>query len=451
MTELVVRAGLLVTGAGEELSSGWVRAVDGEIAEVGSGDLPRGADETLDEPGCVLVPGLVNAHDHLYQWGTRGLAATEGLFGWLRTLYPIWAGLDAEVAGAAARAAIARLLRSGCTLTSDHHYVFPRGREGILEALVGAARELGIRFQPSRGSMSLGASQGGLPPDEIVESHDAILAATEDAVAALHDPAPGSMCRLSVAPCSPFSVTLDLLRDSAELARRHGLRLHTHLAETVDEEAYCQERFGKRPVELLDDVGWLGPDVWVAHAIHLADAEVSRLGATRTGVAHCPSSNERLGAGACRVADLLDAGAPVGLGVDGAASNEDANLAGEVRQALLLARLRAALLGQSGAAATLTPRGAWDLAWGGAACLGRDDVSAIVPGRRCDVALFRVDDLVHSGMPDPLEALALASPPGADTVVVEGRVVVREGRLLTADEDALARELADASRRMQHA
>jgi cytosine/adenosine deaminase-related metal-dependent hydrolase len=451
MTELVVRAGLLVTGAGEELSTGWVRAVDGEIAEVGSGDLPRGADETLDAPGCVLVPGLVNAHDHLYQWATRGLAPTEGLFGWLRTLYPIWAGLDADVAGAAARAAIARLLRSGCTLTSDHHYVFPRGREGILEALVGAARELGIRFQPSRGSMSLGASQGGLPPDDVVESHDAILAATEDAVAALHDPAPGSMCRVSVAPCSPFSVTLDLLRDSADLARRHGLRLHTHLAETVDEEAYCRERFGKRPVELLDDVGWLGPDVWVAHAIHLADPEVARLGATGTGVAHCPSSNERLGAGACRVADLLDAGAPVGLGVDGAASNEDANLAGEVRQALLLARLRAALLGQPGSAAALTPRRAWDLAWGGAACLGRDEVGAIVPGRRCDLALFRVDDLVHAGMPDPLEALALATPAGAETVVVEGRVVVREGRLVTADEDALARDLADASRRLQHA
>lgn len=451
MTELVVRGGLLVTGAGEELSSGWVRAVDGEIAEVGSGDLPRGTDETLDAPGCVLVPGLVNAHDHLYQWATRGLAATEGLFGWLRTLYPIWAGLDADVAGAAARAAIARLLRSGCTLTSDHHYVFPRGREGILEALVGAARELGIRFQPSRGSMSLGASQGGLPPDDIVESHDAILAATEDAVAALHDPAPGSMCRLSVAPCSPFSVTLDLLRDSADLARRHGLRLHTHLAETVDEEAYCRERFGKRPVELLDDVGWLGPDVWVAHAIHLADPEVARLGATGTCVAHCPSSNERLGAGACRVGDLLAAGVSVGLGVDGAASNEDANLAGEVRQALLLARLRAALLGQPAAAAALSPRRAWDLAWGGAACLGRDDVGAIVPGRRCDLALFRVDDLVHSGMPDPLEALALATPAGAEAVVVEGRVVVREGRLVTADEDALARDLADASRRLQHA
>jgi cytosine/adenosine deaminase-related metal-dependent hydrolase len=299
--------------------------------------------------------------------------------------------------------------------------------------------------------MSLGQSQGGLPPDEVVEDHDAILAATEAAVAALHDPAPGSMCRVSVAPCSPFSVTLDLLRDSAALARRYGLRLHTHLAETLDEEAYCRERYGKRPVELLDDVGWLGSDVWVAHGIHLAPDEVARLGATGTGVAHCPSSNQRLGAGACPVAGLREAGAPLGLGVDGAASNEDANLAGEVRQALLLARVRAAMLGQPDAAGALSPRQAWELAWGGAACLGREDVGAIVPGRRCDVALFRVDDLVHAGLPDPLEALALAPPAGAEAVLVEGRVVVREGRLVTADEDRLGRELASASRRLQRA
>lgn len=449
MTSLLVRAGLVVTGAGGEVASGWVLVRDGAVAAVGAGDAPP-ADETVDLPGCAALPGLVNAHDHLYQWSTRGYAPNAGLFAWLGTLYPVWAEIDADNVRAAARAAMGRLLLSGCTLTSDHHYVFPRGRAGIFDALVESARELGIRFQPCRGSMSLGRSQGGLPPDEIVEEHDAILADTERVVARYHDAGPGSMCRVSVAPCSPFSVTPELMRDSAALARRLGLQLHTHLAETVDEEAYCRERFGRRPLELLEDLGWTGSDVWFAHGVHFAPDEVERLGATRSGVAHCPSSNMRLGSGACPVGELVAAGARVGLGVDGSASNEDYHLAGEVRQALLLARLRAAMLGRLDAAAAMSAREAWRLATaGGAECLGRDDVGTLEPGRRADIALFRVDDLLHAGMNDPLEALALAPPARAEMVIVEGRVVVRQGRLLNVDEEELARSIRAAGGRLR--
>jgi cytosine/adenosine deaminase-related metal-dependent hydrolase len=451
MSSLVVRAGLLVTGHGAEIEGGWLLCRDGFIAERGSGPAPR-ADERLDLPGCVALPGLVNAHDHLYQWATRGYAADKGLFGWLTTLYPIWAGLDAEVVSAAARAAIGRLLLSGCTLTTDHHYVFPAGTQGIFEALVDAARDLGIRFQPCRGSMSLGRSQGGLPPDLLVEDADHILADTEALAGRHHDPAPGSMCQVVVAPCSPFSVTLELMRESADLARRLGLRLHTHLAETVDEEAFCLERFGRRPLELMEDLGWLGPDVWFAHGVHFSGAEVERLGASGTGIAHCPSSNMRLGSGACPVPELLAAGVPVGLGVDGSASNEDCSLSGEVRQALLLARLRAALLGRPDAAAALDPRTVWRMASaGGARCLGREDCAGLAPGLCADVALYRVDDLLHRGMADPLEALALAPPARAEAVVVNGRVVVREGRLLTADEESLGIGLEAAARTLREA
>jgi cytosine/adenosine deaminase-related metal-dependent hydrolase len=300
--------------------------------------------------------------------------------------------------------------------------------------------------------MSLGRSRGGLPPDSIVEDEDAILADTEDLIARFHDPAPGSMCRVVVAPCSPFSVSPALMRDSAALARRRGVRLHTHLAETRDEELFCRQRFGMRPLELMEELGWTGDDVWFAHGVHLDEMDVRRLSESRTGVAHCPSSNMRLGAGACPVADLVRAGARVGLGVDGAASNEDANLAGEVHQALLLARVRAAMLGRDDAAEALDAGTAWSLAsGGGAACLGRDDCGALEVGRCADVTLYRLDDLAHSGIEDPLEALALAPPARAWAVVVNGRVVVREGRLLTADEEELAREIRDASRRLREA
>jgi len=437
----LLKAGLVYTGS-REIENGWVHVRHGEILEVGSGPGPT-AGEVVDEPNCVAMPGLVNAHDHMYQWATRGYVPDGTLFEWLRALYPVWARMEAAAVRVAARAAIAKLLLSGCTLSTDHHYVFPRGRPGIFEALVETARELGIRFHPCRGSMSLGESKGGLPPDSVVEEHDAILADTEEMIRRYHDPKPGSMCRVVVAPCSPFSVTPELMRDSAALARRHGVRLHTHVAETLDEERFCVEKFGMRPYELMEDLGWSGDDVWYAHGIHLSDAEVSRVSEVKTGIAHCPSSNMRLGAGACRVADLVRAGARVGLGVDGSASNEDANLAMEAHQALLLARVRAS------SAQALDAREAWRLATrGGAECLGRDDCGSLEAGKRADIACFRIDDLAHAGIKDPLAGLALAPPARAQTVIVNGRVVVREGRLLTADEGEIAREIAATSARL---
>ncbi len=444
---LLIRAGLVFTGD-RELEGGWVFARDGMIAEVGSGDAPP-ADEVVDSPNCVAVPGLVNAHDHMYQWATRGYEPDGTLFEWLRALYPVWARIDAEIVRVAARAAMSRLLLSGCTLSTDHHYVFPRGQAGIFEALVETARELGLRFHPCRGSMSLGESKGGLPPDSVVEDEDAILADTEAMIKRFHDPKPGSMCRVAVAPCSPFSVTPQLMRESASLARRHGVRLHTHLAETLDEERFCIDRFGRRPLELMEELGWTGDDVWYAHGIHLDDAEVDRVAEAKTGIAHCPSSNMRLGAGACRVEDLVLAGARVGLGVDGAASNEDANLAVEMHQALYLARMKAAIQGRIDAPAALDARGAWRLATkGGAECLGREDCGTLEVGKCADVALYRVDDLAHAGVADRLAGIALAPPARASAVIVNGRVVVFDGRLLTADEDAIAREIAATSARL---
>jgi cytosine/adenosine deaminase-related metal-dependent hydrolase len=440
VTSVLIRAGLLFTGD-REIEGGWVLARGGMIAEVGSGDAPP-ADEVINGSNCVAVPGLVNAHDHMYQWATRGYVPDGTLFEWLRALYPVWARIDADIVRAAARAAMSRLLLSGCTLSTDHHYVFPRGQAGIFEALVEAARELGLRFHPCRGSMSLGESKGGLPPDSVVEDEESILADTESIIKRFHDPKAGSMCRVAVAPCSPFSVTPELMRESAALARRHAVRLHTHVAETLDEEKFCLERFGKRPVELMEDLGWTGNDVWFAHGIHLDDAEVDRVAETKTGIAHCPSSNMRLGAGACRVAELIRAGARVGLGVDGSASNEDSNVAMEVHQALLLARV-------NGGPKALDARGALRLATkGGAECLGRDDCGALEVGKCADLALYRVDDIHHAGMADMLAGLALAPPARAEFVVVDGKVVVRDGRLLTADEDEVARDIAATSARL---
>jgi cytosine/adenosine deaminase-related metal-dependent hydrolase len=446
---LLVKAGLVVTGAGQELKGGWLLAREGWIAQVGAGTAPP-ADEVLDLPSCVAMPGLVNAHDHMYQWATRGYMPDGTLFEWLRALYPVWARINADTVRVAARAAMAKLLLSGCTLSSDHHYVFPRGQSGIFEALVDTARELGLRFHPCRGSMSLGESKGGLPPDSVVEDEDLILADTEEKIRRFHDPQPGAMCRVVVAPCSPFSVTPELMRDSAALARRHGVHLHTHLAETLDEERFCVERFGRRPLELMEDVGWTGGDVWFAHGIHFNDAEVDRVAETSTGIAHCPSSNMRLGAGACRVEDLVRVRARVGLGVDGSASNEDANIAVEVHQALLLARTRAAMLGRIDAPTALDARSAWRIATaGGAACLGREDCGTLEPGKCADVALFRIDDLAHAGLNDSLAGLALAPPARADTVIVNGKIVVRDGRLLTADEDEVARDIGAVSRQLR--
>jgi cytosine/adenosine deaminase-related metal-dependent hydrolase len=397
----------------------------------------------VDGTGCLLTPGLVNTHQHLYQWATRGLAVDATLFEWLTALYPVWAGIDEEVVRAASAAALGWMARTGCTTSTDHHYVFPASGGDLLAAEIGSAAAVGLRFHPTRGSMDLGASQGGLPPDSVVEDLDTVLAATEAAITRFHDPADDSMVRVAVAPCSPFSVTGKLMTEAAALARRHGVRLHTHLAETDDEESFCQARFGATPTEYVDSLGWLGDDVWMAHAVHLDDAAVARFAATGTGVAHCPSSNARLGAGIARTRDLIDAGVPVGLGVDGAASNEAGSLLEELRHAALFARAR-------GGPAAMSVREALRLAtYGGAQVLGRAaEIGSIEVGKLADLALWRVDSLPHAGIADPVAALALASPPPLELLLVDGRPVVEHDRLVTVDEEELARDAAAASRRL---
>jgi cytosine/adenosine deaminase-related metal-dependent hydrolase len=431
----------VITGAGDVGTRGHVAFEGDRIVSAGVGEPPEG--ERIDASGFVATAGLVNCHHHLYQWATRGRAQDATLFAWLVELYPTWARIDGGVERAAARAGLAALLLSGCTTASDHHYVFPRGAGDLLEAEIEVARELGIRFHPCRGSMDLGMSSGGLPPDEVVEDRDEILAACADAIDRWHDPSPGSMLRIALAPCSPFSVTRELMRETAELARARGVRLHTHMAETVEEEAYCKELFGMRPVEYLEELGWLGDDVWLAHCVHLDDDEILRFARTRTGVAHCPSSNARLGAGIAPVAQLIRHGGSVGLGVDGAASNEAGELAGEMRQALLLARL-------AGGPDALSPHDALALATRyGARCLGRaDELGVLAPGCVADVVLWRLDDLDHAGIEDPVAALVLGPRPLASRVWVGGREVVRDGELLTADTEQIAHDIAAASRRL---
>ena len=420
---------------GTEVPGGSILVSDGRVAWVGTGDPPERPDEVLDGRGTVAVPGLVNTHHHLYQSLTRVRARDQGLFGWLTELYPVWAGLDEEWVHVAASVGLAELALSGCSTSTDHHYVFPEGRGDLLGAEIEAAREIGVRFHPTRGSMDLGRSAGGLPPDEVVQSAETILADTEAAVARWHDPSPGSMLRVAVAPCSPFSSTPQLMRDAAEQARRLGVRMHTHIEETFDEEQFCHERFGMRPVELMDEWGWLGPDVWFAHGVHLSDADVDRLAATGTGLAHCPTSNLRLASGIAPVRALVDAAAPVGLGVDGSASNDAGNLLAEVRMAMLVARA-------GGDPAGLTARDALRLGTrGGAAVLGRDDLGSLEAGKRADIALFSVEGLAHAGAEaDPVAAVVYCQPQRVRHLMVEGRAVVRAGQLVGAEEDAIARE-----------
>jgi cytosine/adenosine deaminase-related metal-dependent hydrolase len=425
--------------SGAELESGWVLVRDGLVEAIGGGAAPA-ADELVDLGGAVVTPGLVNTHHHLYQTLTRARAQEATLFEWLRELYPIWAQIDAESEYAAARTGLAELALSGCTTVFDHHYVFPRGRSGLWEAEVQAAQELGLRIVASRGSMDLGVSNGGLPPDSLVESIDAILADTER-LAGLQDE--DGMVQLAVAPCSPFSVTKELMRQSAELARRLGLRLHTHLAETVEEDAYCHELYGCRPVEYLEELGWVAGDVWCAHCVHLSAADITAFGLAGVGVAHCPTSNLRLGAGVAPVKELVAAGAPVGLGVDGSASNERSDLFFEVKQALLVARGR-------GGPRAMTVREALRLGTrGGAAVLGRDDIGQLAPGKRADIAVWRTDGLELGGAEtDPVAGLVFSAPHRVDRLYVGGEEVVRDGRLVRADEDEIACEHRKAARKL---
>jgi cytosine/adenosine deaminase-related metal-dependent hydrolase len=416
---------VVMDDAGTEHEDGWVLVEDDVVAATGGGAEPE-ADERVDLAGAVITPGLVNTHHHLYQTLTRARAQEANLLDWLKALYPVWARLDEEAEHVAARTGLAELALSGCTTAFDHHYVFPRGAGDLIEAEMSAAREIGVRLVPSRGSMDLGESDGGLPPDSLVESADTVLAETERLASQYPE--------LVVAPCSPFSVTGDLMRQSAELARRLELTLHTHLAEAVEEEAYCQELYGCRPVEYLERLGWLDGDVWCAHCVHLDRSDVARFGETGTGVAHCPSSNLRLGAGVAPVRELLAAGVRVGLGVDGSASNERGDLFLEVKQALLVARGR-------GGPEALTAREALRLGTrGGAEVLKRDDVGSLEPGKDADLAVWRLDGLELAGADDPVAGLVFSGPHRVDRLVVSGDDVVRGGRLVRGDEEEIARE-----------
>ncbi|MFF0145517.1 cytosine/adenosine deaminase-related metal-dependent hydrolase [Amycolatopsis sulphurea] len=440
----VVENAAIATVSGPEYRNGYV-LIDGDrISGVGGGAFRGEADERVDAGGCLVTPGLVNTHHHLYQWATRGLAADHTLFEWLVALYPVWGRLDAEITHAAASAGMARLARTGCTTVADHHYVFPSGGGDQVAALAAARARIGVRLHLVRGSMDRGESDGGLPPDRLVESTEDALLGTEAAIDRFHDPDPGAHLRIAVGPCSPFSVTEKLMTGAADLARRKGVRLHTHLAETLDEQRQCLAETGRTPAEYADLLGWLGTDVWLAHTVHLAPDAIRRFGATGTGSAHCPTSNGRLGTGIAPVRDLLDAGAPVGLGVDGAASNESGGLGEELHQALLQARQR------GGPTALTTREALWLGTMGGARCLGREgELGSLEPGKLADLAVWDLSGLNYAGIDDPVAALVLAATPPLSRVFVGGKTVVERGRLKLADESVLARELTAASMRLR--
>ena len=450
MTRTIIEGGHVATvdGGGAEYGSGHVVIDDGVIAAVGAGradDAWRDGADVVDASGCLVTPGLINTHHHLYQWLTRGYAQDAILFDWLTSLYPLWSRIDAGLTGAGAAGAMAVLARSGCTTVGDHHYIFPKGSGDIVGAIVESASAIGVRLHATRGSMDLGASQGGLPPDFAVETTAAALAASQEAVESYHDASFDSMVRVAIAPCSPFSVTSDLLREAAILARSlsGGVRLHTHASETVEEDAYCLERFGKTPTQYLEDLGWLGEDVWMAHCVHLDEPAIARYAATGTGVAHCPSSNARLASGIAPVRDMLRAGVPVGLGVDGAASNESGQLGIEVREAVLMNRLR------TGADSFSVRDGLRIATMGGARVLGRDaEIGSLEPGKLADIAVWRVDGVEHAGILDPVAALGLGALPPLHRLLVGGRPVVVEGTLVTAEEPVIAERVAAASREL---
>jgi len=415
-------------------------------------DLPQMADEVIDARGHLVTPGLINTHHHMYQSLTRAIPQVQNaeLFGWLRGLYPIWAGLTPEMVRVSTQVAMAELLLSGCTTSSDHLYIYPNGVR--LDDSIEAAQQIGMRFVASRGSMSVGQSQGGLPPDAVVENEDFILKDTQRLIETWHDKAHGAMVNVAVAPCSPFSVSQDLMRQSALLARSYGVRLHTHLAENDHDLAYTQEKFKCTPTQYAQDLGWLGADVWHAHCVKLDVEGISLFAATRTGVAHCPCSNMRLSSGIAPIRQMLDAGVPVGLGVDGSASNDAAHMVNEARQALLLARVGRAMqapevrtdaagrkrtfFGCDLGPAEMTARDALSMATrGGAQVLGRSDIGHLAVGMCADLALFNLNTLAFAGgaVHDPVGALVLCASPQAAYTVVHGRVVVRQGQLTTVE------------------
>jgi cytosine/adenosine deaminase-related metal-dependent hydrolase len=420
-----------------ELRGASVLIEDGVISWVGAGEPPhRDGLTQIDGRGMVAMPGMINTHLHLFQTLTRGRAQQGDLFGWLDELYKVWdRHVDAEWAHAAALVGLAELALTGCGLTTDHHYLHPRGATGLIEATIEAARAIGIRFHPTRSAMNLGQKDGALPPDSLVEDKDEVLAHSEELVARFHDASAGSMLQVAVGPCWPLNCTEDLMSDSVKLARRLGIRMHTHIAEPRDEERLTLQRYGRRPLDFLDSIEMLGSDVWLAHCVQLSEADIDRTAATRTGVAHCPSSNLRSGAGIAPVPALLRAGVRVGIGVDSLALNDSGSIVGETRQALLVHRV-------GGLEEGLTARAALRMATrGGAACLGRDDVGSIEAGKRGDVALFDVGGLEFVGAEsDPLAAVLLCNTHRVKHLWVEGRQIVDDGRLTTMDEERIVSE-----------
>jgi 8-oxoguanine deaminase len=424
------------------------------ITRIASGiAAPPGA-RVLDASRHVVLPGLVNTHHHFYQTLTRALPAVQDakLFDWLTYLYEIWKGLDEDAVYWSSRLAMAELIKTGCTLSTDHHYLYPKGFKDDLPGIqFAAAAELGLRFAPTRGSMSRSKKDGGLPPDSVVQDEERILAECEATIDRYHDPAPDSMRKVALAPCSPFSVSEKSMRDAADLARKRGVRLHTHLAETRDEEVSCRELYGRRPLKLMEDCGFTGPDVWYAHGIFFNDEELELLARTKTGVAHCPSSNMRLGSGVARVREMLDLGVPLGLGVDGSASNDSSDMLGEARQAMLLQRVRAGLSGPDASSGGLTAREALSMATeGGSRILGYEKLGRVEEGWLADLALFGVAKLEYAGaLSDPVAALVLCGyDHGADHVIVNGKLVLEAGALVGSDEEEIRKNADAASRRL---
>ncbi|MDQ3931022.1 MAG: 8-oxoguanine deaminase [Chloroflexota bacterium] len=431
-TLLLKNADLLATmdDAGSTWPDAGIYVEDNIIRQVGpTASLPQTADAVINARGMLVMPGMVNTHHHFYHTLTRNVPAAQNanLFNWLVTLYPIWAGLTPEAIYVSSKVAMSELMLSGCTTSSDHTYIWPNGSR--LDDQIQAATEMGFRFHAARGSMSVGQSHGGLPPDHVVEDEEHILSDSRRVIEQYHDPGRHSMLRIVLAPCSPFSVSPQLMRDSLELARAYGVHSHTHLAETLDEEVYCKQQFGRTPVELAEELGWVGPDVWHAHVVHPHAEEITRLGGTRTGVAHCPTSNMRLASGVAPVLPLMRAGARLGLGVDGSASNDGSHMLSEARQAMLLQRVThgpTALTGMD--VLRLATRG-------GAEVLGRDDVGYLAPGTSADFIGYRLDTLGLAGgaVHDPLAAIVFCQPPNVDLSVINGRVRVQEGQLMDVE------------------
>ncbi|GGJ34302.1 8-oxoguanine deaminase [Streptomyces brasiliensis] len=446
---IVIENGAIATVDADdtEYTNGYLVIAGNRIEALGAGKAPEGLENVvrrIDASGHLVTPGLVNTHHHFYQWITRGLATDHSLFDWLVALYPIWARIDEPMAYAAAQGSLAVMARGGVTTAMDHHYVYPKGSGDLSGAIIRAARETGVRFTLARGSMDRGEKSGGLPPDFAVETLESALAATEETVEQYHDASFDAMTQVAVAPCSPFSVSTELLCEGAALARRLGVRLHTHGSETVEEEKFCHELFGMGPTDYFESTGWLGEDVWMAHCVHMNDADIAAFARTRTGVAHCPSSNARLAAGIARVPDMLAAGVPVGLGVDGTASNESGELHTELRNALLINRLGAHR------EAALNARQVLRLGtYGGARVLGRStEIGSLEPGKLADLVLWRLDTVAHASIADPVTALVFGAAAPVTASFVNGRQIVEAGRLLHVDEDEIARSTRAEAQRL---